>query len=216
MNENSLNLIFIIRNHKFFNIMEIHVKDSEEEQFINSRDQFGRTPLFYAVKSRSIEIVKLLLENKANVEITAEKSKSILHFLLEEAEDEDKVEDIFHLLLSKNTPVCVIDSDGKTLLHYAAKNKQKKILMVLIPKMAKFLTTVDCYKKTALHFLLESIKDTDDENFVEVVELMLKTNPAIAIMHDKYGHTFLHLAAKNKLIKIAKILIPYFKEGKKP
>lgn len=195
--------------------MEIHLQDVEEP-FINARDHFNRTPLFHAVRSRSVEIVELLLENKANIEFTAEKSRSILHFLLEGCSEEDDIEEIFQLLLWKKAPVCVIDSEGQTLLHLAAKSKQKNILITLIPKMKNFLTTVDDYRKTALHYLLEAMTDKDEEKFIEVVELMLETNPAIALLHDKKGFTFLHLAAKNKLKKVAKVLIPHFKGAEIP
>ena len=196
------------------NIEEINIPNSRP---IDMKDGKGQTPLWLAAKSRCKEVVDLLLEKGANVDLMAIKKRTVLHALLEddlvdETEKQACVE-ITKVLIKKGAPIQGTDSDGKTLLHLAARIKHKEVLMLLLPHFYNY-DNINMFGNTAAHVLLDHVKNEDNEEekeYVEIIELMLKKSPNILLMKDSQGRTLLHIAAKNKQRAIMKMLLTHYK-----
>lgn len=186
-------------------------------------DKFCQTPLHYAAKSKSLEIVELLIDYGADVECVASKNRSILNVLLDNEENEDPSQEeicisILNLLIAKKTEIEAKDSNEQTLLHLAAKYKQQKIIAILLPLLSKYIDNVDINGNTVLHNLLNAIKNKDGKEELEylpTVNLLLGKCPALVSVRNKYGIAPVHIAAENKQKAIMKILLECDKIHKK-
>ncbi|KAJ8684111.1 hypothetical protein QAD02_019903 [Eretmocerus hayati] len=187
---------------------------------ISRGDKYSVTPLHYAVKSKNKESVKILLQNGADVCATAYKNKSVPHYLFEKNEEdslgqEEDCVDIMKMLMAKGAPIDVVDSDGKTLLHHAAANKQKEVIKLLLPHyQSEFLEKIDVWSNFALHLLLENIKVVDkseEVKYLEVVKLMIEKTPSMIQHYDRFGRTLLHLTAQYGQTEILKMILPCYK-----
>ena len=91
---------------------------------VNIKDQFGRTPLYYA---RSLSVVKLLIDNGANVQCTDQCKRTPLIALLRTCNP-----NICQYLINKGSMVESTDKFGSNALHYAAwKNRVKEIEILI-------------------------------------------------------------------------------------
>lgn len=86
---------------------------------INYRDNYKNTALYYAVVHCKAEIVRLLLDAEADITLSYEDNKNILHIAVE-SECEDKgVFEIIEYLLSAKVEINATDKYGNTPLWYA-------------------------------------------------------------------------------------------------
>ncbi|XP_076680771.1 uncharacterized protein LOC143375485 [Andrena cerasifolii] len=81
---------------------------------LNSRDKAGNTPIFYAAKNGDLEMVRLLLTNKANVK----DSPQVLNTAVQQNR-----RDIVEVLLQHGADVNASTKYGVTALHYTVLNK---------------------------------------------------------------------------------------------
>jgi len=97
---------------------------------VNFRDyENWMTALMYAAKSSNIDIVEVLIKNKADIDKKDYAWKTALYYAIE-SENFDMV--IF--LLNKWARIDIKDSWGQTVLYYAAKCKKTVIMQVLLDK----------------------------------------------------------------------------------
>ena len=81
---------------------------------INDADENGDTALMYAVQNNNIELVRLLLENGADVNIENEQAETALHYA---AEQQVNLQ-ILELLLNRGADPNSKDFIGNTLLFF--------------------------------------------------------------------------------------------------
>jgi ankyrin repeat protein len=94
---------------------------------VNSKSGYG-TPLMAATVKKNIELTKLLLENKANPNITDQNGSTALHFAVI-----FNYIDIVKLLVAAKAKTNLKDNRGKTALDYAQVTQNKTIIQILKP-----------------------------------------------------------------------------------
>ena len=96
-----------------------HVKD------INSKSGYG-TPLMAATVKKNSNLVKLLLENNANPNLTDQNNSTALHFSVIFNQQE-----IIELLMKHNANPNIKDNRGNTALDYAKITNNNKFIQLL-------------------------------------------------------------------------------------
>lgn len=128
---------------------------------VNQANAFGKTPLFYAIEFNRLDIIKLLLDNGANVN-----QKYI--------NNNEKL--ALSANIGSNTPYfitfCALEHTSKNVLMHAAAYGNVEILKLLISKGANF-NAVDDLGFNALDFALSAGKK---ENADYLKSLGLKAN----------------------------------------
>jgi ankyrin repeat protein len=89
--------------------------DNEEESIINKRDKKGRTALMIAIRFNNVELIKILLKKKVNLDIIDKSGRTILDFIAESKNKE--IIDLFSKF---------IDSKRETIFMKLARNIKDK------------------------------------------------------------------------------------------
>ena len=92
---------------------------------LNPRDEAGNTPIFYAAVNRDLEMVKLLLSNKANVK----DSPQVLNTAVQQNR-----RDIVEVLLRHGADVNASTKYGVTALHYTVLDKNGTVSRSFLDK----------------------------------------------------------------------------------
>lgn len=102
----------------------------------------------------------------------------------------------------------IIDQDGNSFLHeYARDPRYIEQVRYLIKVASMDLVSLNEYKETPLHFLVENYPDiTMDPYIGKIVKKNLKTNKNLA---DRNGDTLLHYAIRGKNITVIVYLVKF-------
>lgn len=107
---------------------------------VNELYSQGWTPLAYAIESESYQIVKLLLENGANVNICLYNEDTCLHHAVDIAIDGtiqtggapgDEPTDIIELLLKNGANIFAKNAQGESPMEWAKNYHSDKIVQLL-------------------------------------------------------------------------------------
>jgi len=115
----SLTLACYSGNNEVAKYLIDHVDD------VNSKSSYG-TPLMAATVKKNIELVKLLLQKKANPNAVDQNGSSALHFSVIFS-----FEEIIKLLISSKADPSIKDNRGNSALDYAGITNNKKITELL-------------------------------------------------------------------------------------
>ena len=97
---------------------------------INLKNPNGYTPLYSAILSGNLNIVKHLLDNGADLNIKNSVNQNTLHILCRGPQTQHN--DIAHLLLDYSVDVNAVDDYNNTPLVYAISRKNKELQKLLI------------------------------------------------------------------------------------
>ncbi|RTL06617.1 ankyrin repeat domain-containing protein [Candidatus Dependentiae bacterium] len=103
------------------------------------------TPLNAAIRLQEEELVKLLLEHKADVNVANKKDgKTALHQAVEiHMNDNTRKKAILDLILEKNPNLALTNNDGDTALIIAIKNKRSDLVELLLADKENIRTSDD-------------------------------------------------------------------------
>ena len=168
---------------------------------INTKDQWGTTPLFWSVNNLYfyeslvdvIDIMNLLIANGADVNSKTEQGWPNIFF----AADAGKTEAV-KLLLEAGADISFKDDAGQTALHVAAQNGHTDVVELLLDKGAD-INVKDKEGRTPLHLAAESADG-------DIVALLLDKGVDINAKDDS-GFTALHHAARLGKKNVAELLI---------
>ena len=155
----------------------------------------GDTVLHYAAKKGLLDFLKfMIVHHKSNLMVTNKQGKTILHCAMEHTEV------VKYLINECNfDPLTVINDDGDTVLHYAAKKGLLDFLKFMIIHHECNLMATNKWGKTILHC---AVKHTE---VVKYLIIECNFDPMTLINDD--GDTVLHYAAKKGLLDFLKFVI---------
>ncbi|XP_053323897.1 serine/threonine-protein phosphatase 6 regulatory ankyrin repeat subunit B-like [Spea bombifrons] len=211
-----------------------HIGCNQIQQAMNKQAKNGWSPLLVAAERGHTEVVKILLQNHARVDVFDEHGKAALHLAAEKGHDE--IADVLlrhkafvnaktklgltplHLCAQKGynhlvkmlveTHLACIDAMTLTLrtpLHLAAMNGQLDVCNSLLTMKAD-VNAIDTDGQTALHLAAEN-------DHSEVVKLFLKQKPELVTLANMDGSTCAHIAAAKGSVAVIKELLRFNKTG---
>jgi len=179
---------------------------------INSFDNHGYTPLHWASLEGNIEIMEILLNHGANVEIPTRNGRPLLFssawriFINKKREkkrlpikQEATLEPLF-FLLKRGANVNVINANGCSLLHLAALNGEIEMMRVLLDKGA----IIDSQDKDGKTPLFYAVGTTPSQ--LKTTRFLLDRGANVNFRDIEHGRTLLHHATINRAHKIIRLL----------
>jgi ankyrin repeat protein len=160
---------------------------------LKSKDQYGQTPLYWAVEKGHEAVVELLLEKGADLESKDQDRRTPL---LRAAQNGGKA--LVKLLLEKGADLESYDQYGQTPLLLAAEKGHKAVVELLLEKGAD-LESNDRFRRTSLSWAAGNGHEV-------VVELLLEKGADLE-SKDEDGRTPLLLAAKDGYEVVVKLLL---------
>ena len=213
-NEDStvLHLAVFKRLYEISELIIEYVKDKNEEgleNFLNETNKQGVAAIHYASFRGNIKIIKLLVENGANIYLKTQRQLNIIHYACQGNRPNSLM--YFYLQFLENNKegfdlIKEQDSGGSTPLHWAAYSNAEDVLLYLInldifeneEERKNFIDKKDKQGYTALHLSITS-------KSVRIVMKLLQ-NGASTDIRDNKGNTPLELARNKKQREIAEII----------
>jgi ankyrin repeat protein len=160
---------------------------------VNGKNKAGYTALHLAVKKGHIEVVRVLLEAKADIAIASKSGKTALHDV---AYYKGSI-DLAKLLIDAGAPVNVMDKRRKTPLDYARARRNDALVELLLAKGAR--TGRELRAETDIHYAAAN-------GYAEAVRRFIE-NGGDVNADDRGGYTALQYAAYNGYIEVVRVLI---------
>lgn len=182
--------------------------------------QGGVCPLHQAVVSGNIELVRILLEHDANINVVDANGRTPLMLALD-ISSFSKHKDILvnmeitKLLIEKGAKIDIKDHSGETAITYAIKNKRGTLAMLLSEakrtKTDAGLNTVNQHGQTPLLAIIQKCFEKNEENlfpmlYLTVLKPVFKHGVNVDAQDSK-GCTALMLAVINKATDLAEYLL---------
>ncbi|XP_043922219.1 serine/threonine-protein phosphatase 6 regulatory ankyrin repeat subunit A-like [Protopterus annectens] len=211
-----------------------HIPANRMQLSINKQAKNGWSPLLVAAEQGHTEIIKLLLQNHARVDVFDEHDKAALHLAAENGHDQ-----IADILLWHKAFVSTKNKLGLTPLHLAAQNGYNQLVKLLVETHMASIDAMSLTKQTPLHLaalngqldvcnsLLKMKADANatdihgqtplhlaaENDHSEVVKLFLKQNPELVTSANVEGSTCAHIAASKGSVAVIKELLKFNKVG---
>lgn len=123
-------LLHLACSHSRPQVLKYLLSLDEFAKSIEQRNDSGKTAIFMAIRHGSLECLKLLVEAGAKLEVKDIENWTALHEAVKAGDDRI---DILNFLIDEcNFDVSVVDDDGWTPLHVAARFSSTKAVDVLI------------------------------------------------------------------------------------
>ncbi|KAF7698296.1 caskin-1 isoform X2 [Silurus meridionalis] len=168
---------------------------------VNFQDTDGFSALHHAALNGNLELISLLLDSQAMVDIRDQKGMRPLHYAAWQGKSEP-----MKMLLKSGSSVNAQSDEGQIPLHLAAQHGHYDVSEMLLQHQSN-PCIMDNAGKTPLDLACEFGR-------VGVVQLLLSSNMCAALLEPKPGDSTdpngtspLHLAAKNGHIDIIRLLI---------
>ncbi|KAF8791198.1 Ankyrin-1 like protein [Argiope bruennichi] len=196
----------------------------------NKQAANGWSPLLYACDCGKSQVVQLLLQNGARVDVFDVEGRAGLHLAAEHGHA-----DVIEILLNHKAFVNVRTKRGMTPLHHAAGQGHTNVVKLLVDKYGAAIDGLTLSKQTALHLashqgrfetcrtLLDMGADpnaTDnrgqtplllaaENDHSEVVKLFLQLKPDLVSKASSSGITCAHIAAQKGSVAVIKGLMKF-------
>mgnify|MGYP005996091633 CR=1 FL=1 len=151
---------------------------------INAVNSYNETALMHAASQGHANVVKLLLDNCADVDVNAVDiygAKALMYAA------HNGYKNIVELLLDHNKDIDFVDFRGRTALMYAAQNKYKNIVELLLAKGAN-VNVIDPSGMTALMYAVE-------KGNADIVKVLLRNGAKVT--PELQGKTIIEAAIKS-------------------
>ncbi|XP_051526903.1 transient receptor potential cation channel, subfamily N, member 1 [Myxocyprinus asiaticus] len=211
-----------------------NVSTNQLQTTINKHSKNGWSPLLLAAEQGHTEVVRVLLQNNARVDVFDEEGKAALHLAAEQGH-----QDIVDILLSHKAFVNAKTKLGLTPLHLSAQSGTSRLVRLLVETHQASIDALSLRKQTPLHLaaisgqldvcnsllsLNADITATDihgqtplhlaaENDHSEVVKLFLRHRPELATLANMEGATCTHIAAAKGSVAVIKELLKFNQRG---
>ncbi|KTF88881.1 hypothetical protein cypCar_00042086, partial [Cyprinus carpio] len=211
-----------------------NVPSNQLQTAINKHAKNGWSPLLLAAEQGHTEVVKVLLQNNARVDVFDEEGKAAIHLAAEQGH-----EDIVDILLAHKAFVNAKTKLGLTPLHLSAQSGSARLVRLLVETHQASVDALSLRKQTPLHLaaisgqldvcssllnLKADITATDirgqtplhlaaENDHSEVVKLFLRQRPELAVLANMEGATCTHMAAAKGSVAVIKELLLFNQGG---
>ena len=210
----ALNISVYKKSLKITKILIDYCKEKKPENlkdFIDMPNDQGIAPIHYASFRGDVPIIKLLIENGADITKTTKRGLNVIHYCAQGNKPNSLI--YFYLKMRENIDdnnqyKLITDKDigGSTSLHWAVYSLAEDLLLYLInldifdtiEEKEKFINELDNEGYSALHLSISSKSSR--------VAIRLLQNGANPLLKDKKGNTPLDLATKKKQREMINIL----------
>lgn len=158
---------------------------------VNCKDNDGLTPLHFACKKPAKEIVKILLDNEADVYATTNKGITPLHFAATSGN-----KDIIKMLVEKDADINATDNEGRSVMIYGI-NAGKTDAVKYIIELGGDVTIADNEGRTAADY-------ANINGQVQIIELAVSGDEN---KKDSFGNTPLHQSCYNGHSEVVKKML---------
>jgi ankyrin repeat protein len=165
---------------------------------IDFRDpkSYGRTALHWACENGHLQVVKLLVEHGATIEVADNRGMTPLH----DAASSDCL-DVVQYLEAKGSNINAVTEDGRTILHVSAASNSLSILQHFLrcTSLTQRLSTRSKNGRTVLLCAVES-------GSLETARFILQRSSQSEILSKTDdGHTCLHYAVMSRSLKMVSL-----------
>ena len=162
-------------------------------KFINDKTNEGLTALHYAANKGNIPLLKLLIENGANVDAVTNLGKNLMHM----AAEGNQPSMLIYLITEQHLSAQSVDENGSTPLHWACYSGAEEAVNFLL-NLNVNINDQDKEKLTPLHL-------ATNEGRENIVLKLLQKNADRNLANNK-GELPIDLARKKNHKKIEQIL----------
>lgn len=148
---------------------------------VNQSDTRGQTALHLAASRGQIELLELLLRNKASVRALDEQKRTPLHWAAQHSSPDMAV-----LLLERSAAIDPLDQDGRTPLLLACQNPSSSTTALQLLRYGANARAVDQLGNTALHLATDP----------PLIKALIASGAAVNASNH-CGLTPLHLAVRH-------------------
>ena len=198
---------------KLYNISELFIEYCKKynksglNKFINQENDHGITALHYASFRGNVKIIRLLIENGANIYTKTKRGLNVIHYSAQGNKPSSLM--FFYLIFKEKNNYSLItdnDSGGSTPLHWAAFSNAEDTLLYLInldcfktqEEKLNYINKPDFQGYTPLHL---SVNSKSKRTVMKLLQ-----NGASSDLKDKKGKTPLDLAKSQNQKEIAEII----------
>uniref|UniRef100_A0A674EK83 Serine/threonine-protein phosphatase 6 regulatory ankyrin repeat subunit A-like n=1 Tax=Salmo trutta TaxID=8032 RepID=A0A674EK83_SALTR len=171
------------------------VPSSRLQMAVNKHSKNGWSPLLLASERGHTEVVRILLQNHARVDVFDEDGKAALHLAAERGH-----EDIADILLSHKAFVNAKTKLGLTPLHLGAQNGSASLVRQLVETHLASVDALSLTKQTPLHLAAISGQ-------LDVCSSLLHLRADITATDITNGSCPLHLASAGGHTEVVKVLL---------
>ena len=193
-----------------------YLPENKAQSACNALAQNGWSPLFYACKNGHAEIIKILLEQKARVDIFDSMGTAGLHLAAELGHKSIRLLHIINynfyniflsffsldtcdVLLENNAFVNVRNKQGMTPLHLACENGFVDLCTDLVKKHVAMIDAMTLIKQSPLHLASKAGQ-------LEVCRCLLSLNADVNAL-DNEQQSALHLAADSNHSNVVRLFL---------
>ena len=195
------NILYYPIKFNYNNILDLLLEYNKKTigiSIIDIRDNFGNTALHYAIILNNIDIVKKLIDSKADPLITNNENDNCLQIGLKYNRNE-----ILQFLIEKNIPLNFISDTGESFLQLAISFQNEYIIKLIIKKKCFINNQEFEYGISALHQILI-------QSNIELSKLLIDNGADINVQ-DLYGNTpLIYIINENNNI-LVEFLLSYEK-----
>ncbi|CAB0030145.1 unnamed protein product [Trichogramma brassicae] len=181
---------------------------------VNAQDQWGNTPLHWALENKHLNVVQLLLRQGADANLPNLKGLTLLHIICLKKDDDDHLVKRFFDWVNKINQVVQVnaqDKSGNSPLHWALDKKHVKIAEWLLKNSHADPNLANAAGLTPLQIICinKVYDDIYDDDFVELLfKISEERNQTVQVnIRFEFGNTLLHLAVCKGKLKMAGLLL---------
>lgn len=194
----SNNLFILLKQHKWNTFIKVI---NEESKFIdvNLRDENGNYLIQLAIIFNKIEVVSLLINKEAKLDIVDNDGRTILYIPI--VYGYNKLLQLLLFFNKTNFGISLLDfqdKNGLIPLHYSININNKRAVELML-EFGSNLNVPNNNGDISLHMAVEN-------GLIEIISLLIKNNVSINYQNNK-GETPLHYACLTNNEEIIKILL---------